>query len=385
MMNVNNPVMNRTKELTLDDFEVLEQIGSGSFGQVFKIKRKADQKLLVWKVIHYGSMSSKERELLVSEVNIIKDLSHPYIVRYYDRIIDRNKKNIHIVMEYCSGGDLSHFIKQNKKEGKRIEEETIWKIFTQLCMALKACHCKVSMDSPVSNSPPSSNNVKIIHRDLKPANIMLDSDCNIKLGDFGLAKILSQSRQYAHTNVGTPYYMSPEQISGNGYDEKGDIWSLGCVLYELCTFNPPFEASNPLNLAIKINKGIYKPIDPALYSQELIDLISKMLCVESVKRIHIEQICESSPMKERILEMKYKERYKALKKREEEVLKEAEKLKREKEELKRREEQLQERIRSFEFQKKEFYMKHKVKGQGTSPEEGNKENFVHVYQKLKLI
>lgn len=360
-------------EPTLDDFEVLQEIGNGSFGKVYKIMRKRDQKIMVWKVIHFGSMSSKERESLVTEVNIIKDLNHPFIIRYYDRVIDRNRKNIHIVMEYCASGDLSQYIKSMRRESRYFDEETIWRLFSQLCMAIKACHCRTSIADPSGvvdstasskcpspsspneqqqySSSPSSSSTKtggrIIHRDLKPGNIMLDEEYNVKLGDFGLAKILSNSKVYAHTNVGTPYYMSPEQVTDSGYDEKGDIWSLGCILYEMCALSPPFEASNHLALAMKIKEGVYKPLDRNRYSQTLRDLIDNMLSVDPTNRMSIEQICGLPPVRERILELTYRERFRVLKRREEEVKREMEKLRRDREELKWREYQLAERIKQF--------------------------------------
>lgn len=253
--------------ISVDDFIVIGLIGSGSFGKVYKIVRKRDNKTLVWKEIHYGSMSDKEKQLLVSEVNIIKDLRHAFIVRYYDRIIERETKKIYIIMEYCPCGDLADFINNLKRERKMLDEEQIWRIFTQLTLALKECHVRKE------GSP------KVIHRDLKPANCMLDINHDIKLGDFGLARILSEQSKYAHTHVGTPYYMSPEQINERDYDEKSDVWSLGCVLYELCTLSPPFEAMNHLALAQKIMKGTYPPIS-SKYSKELSDLIAAMLTVD---------------------------------------------------------------------------------------------------------
>ncbi len=144
--------------MSVEDYNVLGLIGSGSFGRVYKIIRKADNKQLVWKEIHYGSMSDKEKQLLVSEVNIIKDLRHAFIVRYYDRIIERETKKIYIIMEYCPCGDLSEFIKSVKKDKRMLDEEQIWRIFTQLALALKECHTQKE------GSP------KIIHRDLKPGN-----------------------------------------------------------------------------------------------------------------------------------------------------------------------------------------------------------------------
>jgi serine/threonine protein kinase len=83
-----------------------------------------------------------------------------------------------------------------------------------------------------------------MHRDIKPGNIFLDRDQNVKLGDFGLSRVMGQESHYAYTHVGTPYYMSPEQISEKPYDEKSDLWSVGCIIYELAALKPPFEASN---------------------------------------------------------------------------------------------------------------------------------------------
>lgn len=118
-----------------------------------------------------------------------------------------------------------------------------------------------------------NRNPKILHRDLKPANIFLDSNNNLKLGDFGLARILSENSLYCKTHVGTPYYMSPEQINEVCYDERSDIWSFGCLLYELAALRPPFEASNHLALAIKIKTGKFERI-PFRYSEDLYELIS---------------------------------------------------------------------------------------------------------------
>ena len=93
---------------------------------------------------------------------------------------------------------------------------------------------------------------KILHRDIKAANIFLDASNNVKLGDFGLAKVLNQENGFAYTNVGTPYYMSPELINEKKYNEKSDIWALGCLIYEICALQPPFMANNYLTLAVKI-------------------------------------------------------------------------------------------------------------------------------------
>jgi NIMA (never in mitosis gene a)-related kinase len=206
----------------LEDYSVIGTIGSGSYGTCKRVRRKADGKILVWKELNYGDMTEDEKQMLVSEVNLLRELKHEHIVRYYDRIIDRRRSVLYLVMEYCEGGDLSTVIAKCRRDRKYLEEEFVWKVFFQLSLALKECHKRQERGA-------------ILHRDLKPANVFLDSQHNVKLGDFGLAKVLAHSNSFAKTFVGTPYYMSPEQISELAYNEKSDIWSLGCLLYELCT------------------------------------------------------------------------------------------------------------------------------------------------------
>lgn len=103
---------------------------------------------------------------------------------------------------------------------------------------------------------------------MKPGNIFLDGNHDVKLGDFGLARVMNSDSFYAQTHVGTPYYMSPEQINEQNYNEKSDIWSLGCIIYELAALRPPFKANNHLSLAIKIKAGKFDRI-PSQYSDEL--------------------------------------------------------------------------------------------------------------------
>lgn len=151
-------------------------------------------------------MTDKEKKQLVSEVNILRDLKHPYIVRYYDRIIDKKNAKIYIIMEYCEGGDISFLVKKCKADKNYIPEDHVWKMFSQIVEALHEWHGRKAG--------------KILHRDIKPGNLFLDINNNIKLGDFGLSKIMGKDSIYAYTNVGTPYYMSPEQINEQKYNEK---------------------------------------------------------------------------------------------------------------------------------------------------------------------
>ncbi|XP_066217899.1 serine/threonine-protein kinase Nek2 [Saccopteryx leptura] len=263
-----------------EDYEVLHTIGTGSFGRCQKIRRKTDGKILVWKELDYGSMTEAEKQMLVSEVNLLRELKHPNIVRYYDRIIDRTNTTLYIVMEYCEGGDLASVITKGTKERQYLDEEFVLRVMTQLTLALKECHRR------------SDGGHTVLHRDLKPANVFLDGNHNVKLGDFGLARILNHDTSFAKTFVGTPYYMSPEQMSRMSYNEKSDIWSLGCLLYELCALMPPFTAFNQKELAGKIREGKFRRI-PYRYSDELNDIITRMLNLKDYHRPSVEEILEN--------------------------------------------------------------------------------------------
>ncbi|CAJ0968095.1 unnamed protein product [Ranitomeya imitator] len=273
----------------VEDYEVLYTIGSGSYGKCQKIRRKADGKVLVWKELDYGAMSESEKQMLVSEVNLLRELKHPNIVRYYDRIIERSSTTLYIVMEYCEGGDLASLIAKCTKERQYLEEDFIVRVFAQVALALKDCHKR------------SDGGHTVLHRDLKPANIFLDAKKNVKLGDFGLARILHHDTSFAKTFVGTPYYMSPEQMNRMSYNEKSDIWSLGCLLYELCALSPPFTAFNQKELAEKIKIGKFRRI-PYRYSEELNQTLTKMLNLKDYLRPSIEEILQHSLLAEWIAE-----------------------------------------------------------------------------------
>eukprot|EP01063_Lacrimia_lanifica_P009082 TRINITY_DN16108_c0_g1_i1.p1 TRINITY_DN16108_c0_g1~~TRINITY_DN16108_c0_g1_i1.p1 ORF type:complete len:647 (+),score=197.62 TRINITY_DN16108_c0_g1_i1:55-1995(+) len=287
----------------MDEYEPLETIGYGSFGRVAKIRRRADNRIFVWKEMDFGKMTDKEKQFIVTEVNILRSFRHPYIVRYYDRIIDREQYKIYIVMEYCENGDLAAVIKRNKQHNTFPDERQVWRIALQLCLALEACHTR--------------KDGKVLHRDIKPANVLLDADNIVKLGDFGLARTMSDQSTFAHSNVGTPYYMSPEQIREQGYDEKTDVWGLGCVLYEYSQNRPPFQATNQLSLAMKIKQGTYREIKGV--SPELTRLIGMCLTADPARRPSVEDLLAMPCLSIRLKEKKLSNHYLELRKREEDV------------------------------------------------------------------
>lgn len=133
--------------------------------------------------------------------------------------------NRSIIMEFCDDGDLFQKITHHQQNKTRFEEEQIWRVVFDIVHGLKALH-----------------DLKILHRDMKSANIFLNKDGQAKLGDMNVSKVAKKGLLY--TQTGTPYYASPEVWDDKPYDSKSDIWSLGCVIYEMCTLKPPFRAND---------------------------------------------------------------------------------------------------------------------------------------------
>lgn len=234
-------------------------------------------------------MSSKERDQLQAEFSILSSLKNPHIVQYYHREHIKQTQELYMYMEYCGGGDLGTIIRELKQKGKLAKEDFVWRILSQLLAALYRCHYGVDPPEPGDSARPSDSklglnrtNPMILHRDLKPENIFLDGDKSVKLGDFGLSKIM-QSHDFASTYVGTPFYMSPEICAAERYTLKSDIWALGCIIHELCTLDPPFNAQTHLQLVNKIRKGDVAPL-PKDYSRELNALVKSCLSTNPTSR-----------------------------------------------------------------------------------------------------
>ncbi|MCJ1458419.1 G2-specific serine/threonine protein kinase [Mycoblastus sanguinarius] len=276
-----------------EKYEVLETIGRGSFGTIRKVKRLSDGHILCRKEINYIKMSQKEREQLHAEFSILNSLKHPNIVGYYHREHLKSTQELYLYMEYCGGGDLSKEIQKLRDRNQLADEEYVWSIFAQLVAALYRCHYGVDAPEVGKNvmGPDNAlkrlglkgkNQVMILHRDLKPENVFLGADNSVKLGDFGLSKLM-QSHDFASTYVGTPFYMSPEICAAERYTLHSDIWSLGCVMYELCARTQPFNAKTHFHLIQKIKEGRLDPL-PSLYSPELQNVIKSCLNVNPLKR-----------------------------------------------------------------------------------------------------
>ncbi|XP_051511648.1 serine/threonine-protein kinase Nek1-like isoform X2 [Myxocyprinus asiaticus] len=238
----------------MDKYERLKKIGEGSFGKAILVKSRADGRQYVIKEIGISRMSNKERQESRKEVSVLANMSHPNIVQYKESFEESGC--LYIVMDYCEGGDL--FKKINNQKGSLFQEEQILDWFVQICLALKHVHDR-----------------KILHRDIKSQNIFLTKDGTVQLGDFGIARVLNSTVELARTCIGTPYYLSPEICENKPYNNKSDIWALGCVLYEMCTLKHAFEAGNMKNLVLKIIRGSY-PLVSVHYSLDLRSLLAQL-------------------------------------------------------------------------------------------------------------
>jgi NIMA (never in mitosis gene a)-related kinase len=253
----------------MNDYEKIKVIGQGAFGKVYLVRKKSDNSLVVIKQIPIQEMQTEERQAALNEVDVLKLLRHPNIIAYHANFL--SEQSLMIVMEYAPGGTLFEYIQH--RNGRLMDEEHILQIFAQIVSALHHVH-----------------SLKILHRDLKTQNIMLSRKRNvIKVGDFGISKVLSSKITSAHTIVGTPCYISPEICEGKRYNKKSDIWALGCLLYELTTLHKAFEAMNLPALVMKIMQGSVEPIDKR-YSKGLQLLINKLLSLKPSDRPSIEQI-----------------------------------------------------------------------------------------------
>lgn len=259
----------------LKHFKVLKFLGKGSYGSVYKVKRISDDKIYAVKETDVKSMSQTEREESVNEIRLLASASHPNIVSYNEAFLDGNR--LCIVMEYAPNGDMSRIIKKQATARKPFEEMQIWKYFIQIARGINALH-----------------DMRVLHRDIKPGNIMVADGDVLKIGDLGIAKLLKSSM--AKTQIGTPHYMPPEVWKSRPYAFPSDVWALGCILYEMATFNVPFEARSMSELRYKILRGRYSPVGRQ-YSPELIDMIRRLLDAVPENRPTLKQILASETVK----------------------------------------------------------------------------------------
>ena len=264
----------------MDGFQILSKIGEGSYSTVLKVKRIKDGNIYALKRVKFRKLSDKEKENALNEIRILASVKDKHVISYKEAFFDEKDSSLGIVMEYADKGDLFQTISERKKTKDYFTEQEIWKAFIQLLKGLKALH-----------------DFKILHRDIKSANVFLFDGGICKLGDLNVSKVARKGLSY--TQTGTPYYASPEVWEEKPYDSKSDIWSLGCVIYEMITFRPPFQAQSMEELYRKVMRGIYPKI-PSRYSEDLSDAIKLMIQVEPGARPTCEELLKMPMIYKRI-------------------------------------------------------------------------------------
>ncbi|XP_039098128.1 serine/threonine-protein kinase Nek11 [Hyaena hyaena] len=247
------------KTLIARRYVVQQKLGSGSFGTVYLVsdkKAKQGEELKVLKEISVGELNPNETVQASLEAQLLSKLDHPAIVKFHASFVEQD--NFCIITEYCEGRDLDCKIQEYKEAGKTFLESQIIEWFIQLLLGVDYMHER-----------------RILHRDLKSKNIFLKNNL-LKIGDFGVSRLLMGSCDLATTLTGTPHYMSPEALKHQGYNTKSDIWSLACILYEMCCLNHAFTGSNFLSIVLKIVEGD-TPSLPRRYPRELNTIMERML------------------------------------------------------------------------------------------------------------
>lgn len=258
--------------MSLTDFEQIKELGKGAFGTVLLCKRLADEQKYAMKRVKISKLNVKDQTNALNEVRVLASLNHKNVIDYKEAFYDKQSSTLNIIMEYAEEGDIARRIKQCKTNKTYMSENDIWSLMIQMIQGLKALHDK-----------------KIMHRDLKSANVFLMKDGTVKIGDLNVSKVVKLG--FLKTQTGTPFYTSPEVWSEKPYDYKSDIWSVGCIIYEMCSLRPPFRGQSLEQLYKSITRGVYEPI-PSIYSKELHTIINLLLQLNPTKRPNCDSFME---------------------------------------------------------------------------------------------
>uniref|UniRef100_M4AWC9 NIMA related kinase 10 n=1 Tax=Xiphophorus maculatus TaxID=8083 RepID=M4AWC9_XIPMA len=272
--NIESLNQNRPPLRVIGGYSILDHLGSGAFGSVFKVQKQTGQNFLALKEVNlHNPVFGKDKksrdsnvEKIIFELTVIREqMTHPNIVKYYKTFLEDDK--LYIVMELIEGVPLAEHFNSLRDKQQKFTEDRIWNIFIQMCLALRYLH----------------KEKRIVHRDLSPSNIMLGENNKVTITDFGLAKQKQENSELTSV-VGTILYSCPEVVQNKPYGDKADIWALGCILYQMATLQPPFYSSNMLSLASMIVEGVYEPVEEGAFSDRLTDMIRWCLSSDPEQR-----------------------------------------------------------------------------------------------------
>lgn len=222
-------------------------------------RKKTGRHVAIKEIILDPSKKNKTKEAVLKEASILAHLKHPHVVSLQESFFDSSDELLFIVQDFCDGGTLHDRIANARENNSPFSEEQIMTWFIQMTMALHHIHSK-----------------KVLHRDLKSQNVFLTKKGVIKIGDFGISRMLENTFDMAQTCCGTPCYLSPESCQDMPYSSKADVWALGCLLFEMCALRYAFDATNFVSLFYKIVKVDHGEVPPQ-YSSSLGELIKQLL------------------------------------------------------------------------------------------------------------
>ena len=257
--------------MSKSQFEVLGKLGESAFATVFKVRSKLDNEIYAMKKVKFGPLSEEKKENVLNETRIMASLKHPNILAFKEAFFDEGTC-LCIITEFAEGGNILAKIEEYKNIGSIFTEADIWDYLIQMLRGLQCLH---------------SN--RILHRNIKSANIFLCKGV-VKIGDFNVSNA-NKNFLYLRQIVAL-YYACPEVWKDKPYKSSSDIWSLGCIVYEMAALRPPFIANDIQGLCEKVTKGKFPPI-PLGYSSDLSSVISQMLQVNPVSRPSCKKLLET--------------------------------------------------------------------------------------------
>ena len=268
-------VSNAMLGASLADFETLEQLGRGSFGVVSKVRDRRDGKVYVSKAIRVDQLKAHRQRETLAEVLNMRRVDHEHIVKLLAAFVEDG--HLYIIMEYAEQGDLHHAIKRRAAAKQPYTEAELWPMFWQMCRGLQHLHDN-----------------RIIHRDIKPLNLFQTADGRIKIGDLGVSRVVQDERMLVKSRVGTPLFLAPELVAKRPYSFAVDVWSIGCVMYNLAALKTPFRGADVDQLGKSIVKDPVPPL-PARFSAAFVRLVMHALEKDPAKRPSIRELVQMFP------------------------------------------------------------------------------------------
>jgi len=272
--------------MSLNNFEILQKLGNEEKSSIFKVKRKKDGLIYILKTVKSQSLDKSEKQSKINEIKIVSSLSHPNIIEFKEAFFDKFSKSINIIFEYPHNGNLSNKINYAIKNRMYMEESIIWDVLTQILNGVNYLHKK-----------------GIIHRNLKSKNILMNNQRLVKISDFEASCVVVGNNKMIIGQVGTPFYTAPEIWEEEPYNYKCDIWSIGCIIYEMASLTLPFKGDNINSLYENIMSKKIKPI-PDFYSEDLKKIINYMLIYDPSKRLSTDLLLNYPRIKEQSAKLK---------------------------------------------------------------------------------